>query len=168
MNKLTSSLLNTPLGNMLAIVNHKQLYFLEFVDCTKLDRKIDLLQRTMQTDIISGTTPILTVLEQELHNYFQGTLRHFTIPIASIGTPFQQSVWQELQKIPFGQTRSYVQIAHALDKPLAFRAVALANAANRCTIIVPCHRVITEQGKLGGYASGCDRKEWLLAHEKQH
>lgn len=82
-----------------------------------------------------------------------------------IGTDFQKQVWQALQQIPFGQTCAYMDIARALGKPTAYRAVANANGANRLAIIIPCHRVINANGQLGGYASGLTRKAWLLKQE---
>ena len=84
------------------------------------------------------------------------------------GSFFQQSVWIELQKIPYGETRSYRDLAIVLQKPTAFRAVALANGANQFAIVIPCHRVIKANGDLCGYGGGIMRKKWLLEHEKKH
>lgn len=83
-----------------------------------------------------------------------------------MGSPFQTSVWEQLRKIPPGKTCSYADIALALGKPAAYRAVAQANGANQLAIIIPCHRVINSSGELGGYGGGVARKEWLLNHEK--
>ncbi len=84
-----------------------------------------------------------------------------------MGTQFQQTVWQNLLKIPYGQTRAYLELAQTIAKPKSCRAVANANGANRLVIIIPCHRVITVNNKLGGYNGGLERKIWLLNHEKQ-
>ena len=102
----------------------------------------------------------------ELEQYFAGSLRDFTVPIKLHGTPFQLAVWQELLKIPYGETRSYKDIALAIGKPKATRAVGGANHNNPISIIVPCHRVIASDGSLGGYGGGLDIKQWLLELEK--
>ena len=101
----------------------------------------------------------------ELEEYFSGKRERFTVPLASSGTPFQQSVWAALQKIPFGHTRSYGELAEKLGNPGAARAVGRANATNPICVIVPCHRVIGADGGLTGFAFGEDTKRWLLEHE---
>jgi len=98
----------------------------------------------------------------ELDEYFAGRLREFSVPLDLRGTPFQRQVWDLLRSIPYGETRSYSQIAHALGRPAAVRAVGGANASNPVSIVVPCHRVIGSDGKLTGYGGGLDRKEALL------
>lgn len=94
-------------------------------------------------------------------------LHSFTTLLRLLGTPFQKRVWQELLNIPYGETRSYSEIAVSVGRPAAYRAVAQANGANQLAIVVPCHRVINANGDLGGYGGGLSRKEWLLAHEKR-
>jgi len=98
----------------------------------------------------------------ELDEYFAGRLREFTVPLDLRGTPFQCQVWGQLRSIPYGETRSYGQIAHAMGRPTAARAVGGAIATNPVDIVVPCHRVIGSDGKLTGYGGGLDRKEFLL------
>jgi AraC family transcriptional regulator of adaptative response/methylated-DNA-[protein]-cysteine methyltransferase len=93
-------------------------------------------------------------------------LRNFSVPLIYPGTPFQQQVWQQLLKIPFGETRSYEQLAIAVGNPHAVRAVGRANGLNRIAIVIPCHRVVNKSGKLGGYGGGLRRKEFLLNLEK--
>ncbi len=105
---------------------------------------------------------------QQLKEYFSGKRKTFTIKLASKGTPFQQEVWQALLSIPYGQTLSYGQIAQAIGKPKAVRAVGAANGQNPVSIIVPCHRVIGSNGKLVGYGGGLSIKEALLTHENTH
>jgi len=111
--------------------------------------------------------PILAHAARELDAYFAGTLEAFTVPLAPRGTPFQIAVWQALVAIPFGARRAYRDIARALDKVGAERAVGAANGRNRIGIIVPCHRVVAADGSLTGYAGGLDKKQWLLAHESR-
>ena len=108
---------------------------------------------------------VLALAADQLREYFAGHRRTFDVPLAPEGTGFQQRVWMALLAIPFGQTRSYGQIASAIGRPSASRAVGAANGRNPIAIIVPCHRVIGASGALTGYAGGMDAKRWLLAHE---
>ena len=101
----------------------------------------------------------------ELDDYFNKRLMRFTVPIRLKGTDFQMLVWEELQKIPYGETVSYKYIAESINNPKAVRAVGAANSKNPISIIVPCHRVIASNGKLSGYAGGVDAKSFLIAHE---
>ncbi|MEW2067213.1 methylated-DNA--[protein]-cysteine S-methyltransferase [Streptomyces sp. NPDC007346] len=102
---------------------------------------------------------------RQLTAYFAGELTTFDLPLDLHGTPFQRSVWAELRKIPYGETRTYGELAEELGKPGASRAVGLANGKNPVGIIVPCHRVIGASGGLTGYGGGLDRKQRLLAFE---
>ena len=110
--------------------------------------------------------PILAQAVTELTEYFAGCRTEFTLPLAPQGTRFQQQAWQALQQIPYGQTITYLQQALQLNNAKACRAVGSANGKNPIAIVVPCHRVIGQRGKLTGYAGGLDRKAWLLAHEQ--
>lgn len=101
----------------------------------------------------------------QLEAYFAGELTEFDLPMRLDGTPFQRTVWQQLQLIPYGETRTYGELAAALGKPNASRAVGLANGKNPIGVIVPCHRVIGAGGSLTGYGGGLDRKQRLLAFE---
>ncbi|RLB17664.1 MAG: cysteine methyltransferase [Chloroflexi bacterium] len=102
---------------------------------------------------------------KEIKEYFRGNRQQFDVPLDLQGTPFQEAVWQELLKIPYGSTVSYGDIARAIGKPKAVRAVGGANHQNPIALIVPCHRVIGSDGSMTGYGSGIWRKEWLLKHE---
>lgn len=115
--------------------------------------------------IVANPTRLARV-EDELTAYFAGDLRQFTLPLDLRGTPFQITVWRGLQLIPYGETRSYAQLAAAIGRPRSVRAVGAANGANPVPIIVPCHRVIGSSGKLVGYGGGLDLKERLLALER--
>lgn len=157
---------DTKLGPMVAIADDKMLYLLEFVGRRGLEQEIEQLKITTKSDILPGKTQPINLIEQEIHQYFDGKLTEFKTPICFWGTPFQQKVWTELKNIPYGQTRSYADVAKALGKPTAFRAVGNANGSNRLVIIIPCHRVINGGGKLGGYAAGLERKKLLLNLEK--
>lgn len=106
---------------------------------------------------------VLTI--KQLREYFDGTRTVFDLPFDMEGTPFQQRVWLELLKVPFGKTRSYMDISRALGDLKAIRAVGTANGANKIAIIIPCHRIIGSDGSLTGYAGGLHRKKWLLDFE---
>jgi len=163
---LSSTHINTPLGTMLAIADEHALYLLEFTDRKGLAGEIERLTKAIGLAITPGHTAPLESIESELRQYFAGELKQFTTPIILLGTQFQRQVWQELQKIPSGTTRSYLHMAHAIANPKGQRAVAQANSCNQLAIIVPCHRVINANGMLGGYSAGIERKQWLLEHEK--
>ena len=142
---------DTPLGSMIATADETALYRLEFAGHTHIE---------------SEFTPPMRSIEKELRQYFDGKLRVFKTPLFLCGTPFQKQVWEQLQKIPYGETISYEALAVAVGNPQGCRAVAQANGANPCAVIIPCHRVINKNGNLGGYASGISRKQWLLHHEQ--
>lgn len=113
--------------------------------------------------------PTLLAAAQQLTEYFQGTRRTFELPLHPVwGTPFQRAVWQTLQHIPYGHTRTYGDIAHRIGNPKAVRAVGAAIGQNPHSIVVPCHRVIGANGSLTGFAGGLDRKKYLLTYEASH
>ncbi|GGS94937.1 methylated-DNA--[protein]-cysteine S-methyltransferase [Streptomyces griseoviridis] len=114
---------------------------------------------------VRDATPFGAVLDQ-LESYFAGTLKEFTVPLRLHGTPFQRTVWDHLRTIPYGETRTYGELAAALGNPAASRAVGLANGRNPVGVIVPCHRVIGASGGLTGYGGGLDRKRRLLDFER--
>lgn len=158
----------TPLGTMIGLANEEALFFLEFLDLPSLALRTEQIKKHTQGKILEEKSSILIKIEEELNAYFKGELKIFKTPVIQLGTPFQKKVWDALSQIPYGKTRSYGEQAHIVGSSSAFRAVGTANGANRHCIIVPCHRVVNTDGKLGGYGSGLWRKEWLLNHEKQH
>ncbi|HEX7624344.1 MAG TPA: methylated-DNA--[protein]-cysteine S-methyltransferase [Anaeromyxobacteraceae bacterium] len=111
--------------------------------------------------------PVLDEASRQLVAWFAGERTQFDLPLRPRGTPFQLAVWEALREIPFGETRSYGQIADGLGQPKAVRAVGAANGRNPIGIIVPCHRVIGADGSLVGYGGGMERKRWLLGHERE-
>jgi AraC family transcriptional regulator of adaptative response/methylated-DNA-[protein]-cysteine methyltransferase len=159
--------LETPLGPMVAIGDEVALYLLEFPDQKHSERAMKHLQEKTKSIIQPGLTESIRKIKEELAQYFEGKLREFKTPLFPLGSPFQKKVWEELKKIPYGETRSYGETARNIKKPTAFRAVANANGANRFAIVIPCHRVINTNGGLGGYGGGIDRKTWLLDHERK-
>lgn len=166
-NILQATWIDTKLGAMLAVADEQAIYLLEFVNRRGLEREIERLRQKTKSAIIPGKTSPLYLLEEELKQYFAGKLVNFESPICLLGSDFQKQVWEELKKIPIGQTRSYNDIAIAIKRPNSFRAVANANGCNQIAIIIPCHRVINKNGNIGGYGGGIARKEWLLKLEHQ-
>ena len=110
--------------------------------------------------------PVLEEARRQLTAWFAGERTAFDLPLRPRGTPFQLAVWRALEAIPYGETRSYRDVAAAIGQPAAVRAVGAANGRNPLSIVVPCHRVIGAGGALTGYGGGLDRKRWLLAHER--
>ena len=157
---------STEIGPMFAGASSQGICLLEFTDRRMLETEFRDLRKRLNAVILPGENPHLVQVERELQEYFQGKRKKFSVPLHTPGTEFQQSVWQGLQEIPYGQTRSYKEQAINLGNPKAVRAVASANGHNRIAIIIPCHRVIGSDGKLVGYGGGLHRKKWLLDHEK--
>jgi methylated-DNA-[protein]-cysteine S-methyltransferase len=125
-----------------------------------------LFSGEMSPDGIQAETPLLLEAAAQLQAYFTGELRQFDLPLSPSGTLFQQKVWTALRSIPYGETKSYGEIAAAVGSPKACRAVGMANHHNPLPIFIPCHRVIGTGGKLTGYAGGLDRKRFLLELEQ--
>lgn len=119
-------------------------------------------------ECVEEETALLLLASQQLDEYFKGKRTHFDLPLAPLGTPFRQSVWNALLDIPYGETRSYKDVAERIENPKAVRAVGMANNRNPIPVIIPCHRVIGANGKLVGYGGGIDIKIHLLDLEKQH
>ncbi len=113
-------------------------------------------------------TPLTDNLANQMWEYFQGHRKSFDVPYLLHGTPFQEKVWKALCQIPYGQTRSYRDIAEYVNNPRAYRAVGMANHRNPLMLLVPCHRVIGADGSLGGYAGGVALKQYLLDLEKSY
>lgn len=160
------STITTPLGPMRVVGDEESLYLLEFMDKKEGEKEWQRFIQQMGAPILAGRPGSIISVERELDLYFKKRLTLFKTPVTFFGTPFQLSVWEELKKIPWGETRSYAEISQTLGKPKGYRAVARANGANILAIIVPCHRVIYADGSLGGYAGGVERKKLLLSYEE--
>lgn len=163
---LYAAWIDTRLGPMIAIVDEEYLYLLEFVDRRGLEKEIEHLRKRLKIGIIPGRTTITDQIEKELTDYFAGINFEFKTSCFLLGSEFQKTVWAALQSIPAGETRSYLDISKAIGNIKAYRAVANANGCNQLALIIPCHRVINENGELGGYGGGLSRKRWLIDHEK--
>ena len=130
--------------------------------------EIDIAKNNKLDNIEEKDTELLLQTEKQLKEYFEGKRFDFEIPLNPIGTEFMQSVWKALEQIPYGETRTYKEIAEAVGNPKASRAVGMANHRNPIPIIIPCHRVIGSNNKLVGYGLGLDMKQYLLELEKEY
>jgi AraC family transcriptional regulator of adaptative response/methylated-DNA-[protein]-cysteine methyltransferase len=155
----------TPLGPLVAGATDEGLCLLEFADRPMLETQIKRLRRHMDCAVTPGSNHHIDQIERELAEYFCGARTHFDVTLMVPGTEFQQQVWSALRAIPFGETRSYEDIARAVGNPRAVRAVGRANGDNRIPIVIPCHRVVRSDGSLGGYGGELWRKRYLLRLE---
>lgn len=155
----------SPLGPIVAAAVEAGLVLLEFGEIERLERQAPTLRRWFKGPVVTGKHPHLEQLFTELGEYFAGTRRDFDVPLVIRGTPFEVSVWNALRTIPCGTTCCYADIARAVRNPKAVRAVGSANGRNRMSIVIPCHRVVNADGRLGGYGGGLWRKIRLLELE---
>ena len=164
---IVTTAIDTPLGPIIAGATDEGLCLLEFTDRRMLEAQLTRLRALLKQPLVPGEHPHLAHAREELHGYLAGTVQTFTVPLVFRGTPFEERVWRELMRIPYGETLSYAQLATRVQAPGAQRAVGRANGMNRISIIIPCHRVVNSDGKLGGYGGGLWRKHWLLALERR-
>ncbi|WP_116107363.1 methylated-DNA--[protein]-cysteine S-methyltransferase [Lewinella sp. IMCC34191] len=156
-------IMDTPLGPLRLVATGRGLCKVAFV---QEDFQLSVCEKADDADFPgAGGQDILDMATAQLHEYFAGERTVFTVPLDMSGTGFQRAVWQELSKIPYGRTVAYGDLAQALGNPAAYQAVGSANGRNPVAIIVPCHRAVSRDGKLTGYAGGIERKKWLLRHE---
>ncbi len=158
--------LESPLGDMIAGATSQGVSFLEWHDRGGVEAILHRVEKRYKIPLQDGNNMHLDQLEGELADYFAGKLKKFEITIDVTGTPFEQKTWEQLLLIPYGQTRSYGQIATQLGKTGAERAVGRANGANYLSIVIPCHRVIEANGNLCGYGGKLWRKKYLLELEQ--
>lgn len=162
---VTISWIESPLGPLVCGATDAGVCLLEFSDRRMLETQFETLRQRFGA-ILPGTHPLLNQLRDELAEYFAGKRREFTVPLTYPGSPFQTRVWNALREIGYGETRSYEQLAWSVGAPKASRAVGHANGQNRIAIVIPCHRVVNKDGKLGGYGGGLWRKQLLLNLER--
>jgi AraC family transcriptional regulator, regulatory protein of adaptative response / methylated-DNA-[protein]-cysteine methyltransferase len=161
-----TSWMETPLGPLIAGATSAGICLLEFTDRRMLEAQVTTVRKRIAPVMIPGENAHLATLRTELEAYFAGELKGFSVPLVRPGTAFQSRVWDALLKIPYGATISYEQLAHRIGTPSAQRAVGHANGMNRIAIVIPCHRVVNKDGKLGGYGGGLWRKQKLLQLER--
>lgn len=161
----------TPIGPMVAAATSDGLCLLEFAGRRALKTELTELIRLLDRPVVQAASqpgcPHLTSIRTELDAYFAGRLRAFGVPLVTPGTTFEQRVWAELVRIPFGATVSYGEMAGRIGNRGASRAVGRANGRNRIAIVIPCHRVIESTGALRGYGGGLERKRFLLDLERR-
>jgi len=163
-----TQLIESPLGPMVVGAVPEGICLVEFSDRRMLETQFAVLRRHFRCAIVPGSHPHLDQAQRELSEYFAGRRTVFHVPLVYPGSPFQRRVWESLLRIPYGETRSYQELAADIGVPRAVRAVGRANGQNRIGILIPCHRVINKGGRLGGYGGGLWRKERLLELERQN
>ena len=166
MDRIVVSWLESPLGPIVCAANDRGIVLLEFTDRRMLETQFSTLKKLFSSAIVPGENEHLTALKKDLDVYFTGELRQFSVPLVYPGSPFQVRVWNELLQIPYGETCSYEELARRVGSSSGQRAVGHANGLNRIAIVIPCHRVVNKDGKLGGYGGGLWRKQYLLDLEK--
>ncbi len=154
MENIFKTTIETPVGYLELTSNQQFLLSVSFAETFGLSSDF-------QPDILKGSV-------LQINEYFEGKRKEFSLNLQPAGTDFQLKVWEELKKVPFGETASYLDIAIKIGSKNNTRAVGLANGKNPIPIIIPCHRVIGTNGKLTGYAGGLERKKWLLQHEMKY
>ena len=165
MHKINIQYVQTPVGEMILGSYDNKLCMADWryrKSRTTVDNR---LQKGLSSTYVEEESPVLTLAKEELEGYFKGLRKTFDIPLLMVGTEFQKSVWQELLKLPFGTTASYLDLAKGVNNEKAVRAVASAVGANAISILIPCHRIIGSDGSLTGYAGGLDTKKELLKIE---
>ena len=165
--ELIYNFVETPLGSMMVGIYEGKCCLLDFAERKSLQKGVNRIEGNLQTKFKQGAHELIDEIQKQLDSYFDGELKEFNIPLFPIGSEFQKSVWKLLQQIPFGSTSTYGTIAKQLGKPLSSRAVGKANGSNYIAIVIPCHRVIGEDGSLTGYGGGIPRKQKLLEMERK-
>ena len=166
LDRIVVSWQQSPLGPLVTAATEQGICLLEFTDRRMLEAQFAAMKRLFSCAILPGENEHILQLREELDAYFQGKLRQFSVPLVYPGSPFQIRVWNELIRIPYGETCSYEELARQIGSPSGQRAVGHANGLNRIAIVIPCHRVVNKDGKLGGYGGGLWRKQRLLDLEK--
>jgi AraC family transcriptional regulator of adaptative response/methylated-DNA-[protein]-cysteine methyltransferase len=161
-------LIDTPVGKMCIGATDAGICLFDFQYRKSIDSIMKRIETLSGDKFAEGEHAHFSTLEGQVNEYFLGLRKEFDLPLHLLGTPFQRSVWEGLLQIPYAETRSYKQQSIFLGNEKAIRAVAGANGENGIAIIIPCHRVIGENGSLTGYGGGLPRKKWLLDHERKH
>ena len=158
--------IETPIGKMRAGATDEGICLFDFEYRKSIESILKRISSGLNNEpFIAGAHPYIDNLEKQVNEYFLGVRKEFDLPLHLVGTSFQRQVWEGLLQIPYGETRSYKAQSIFLGNEKAIRAVAGANGENGIAIIIPCHRVIGENGSLTGYGGGLWRKKWLLEHE---
>ncbi len=152
----------TPIGELILGSYNEKLCLLDF-RYRKMRQRVDnRIKKYLKADFVEQEDATITATKKQIDEYLQVKRKNFDLPILLVGTDFQKQVWQELMNVNYGKTASYLHIAKRINNPKAVRAVASANGANAIALIVPCHRIIESNGRLGGYGGGLYVKQKLL------
>lgn len=172
---IATELYHAPCGDLLLGSYGDQLCLCDWVDAPHHERILRRISRELRAKssqvsfsdvaLTNGGSPTTHAAARQLDAYFTGTLKTFDLPLLTVGTPFQQAVWKQLQRIAWGETRSYLWLAQQLQRPTAARAIGAAVGANALSILIPCHRIVSTNHHLTGYAGGILAKAFLLALE---
>jgi len=157
-----SKQIETPLGAILTCAVADGICLLDYCDNPELDREKKKLKEVFGAEIADQSNAAIALLEVQLGEYFAGRRKSFSVPLCPMGSDFQKKVWNQLSRIGYGKTATYLEQAVALGNQKAIRAVAGANGANKIAIVIPCHRVVGSTGNLTGYRGGLWRKKYLL------
>jgi AraC family transcriptional regulator, regulatory protein of adaptative response / methylated-DNA-[protein]-cysteine methyltransferase len=160
------SAIESPVGRLLAGATRNAVRVLEFTEPETFDARLAAARRRFPDTLPAAESPLLEQLRRELDEYFAARRSRFEVPLAFSGTAFQQKVWSGLLAIGYGETASYLELARAVGDEKSVRAVGQANGQNPIAIVIPCHRVISANGDLGGYGGGPWRKQYLLDLER--
>jgi len=160
--------IDTPLGRMRLGATNKGICLFDFQYRRSIEGIMDRIEKLLDDKFQEAEHEHFAILEDQVAEYFAGTRKVFDLPLHLVGSDFQKSVWKALLEIPYGETRSYKQQSLVLGNEKAIRAVAAANGDNSLAVIVPCHRIVGEDGSLTGYSGGLQRKKWLLDFESRN
>ena len=166
MTQITTQLYQSPVGNLILGSVEDKLCLCNWQNKKNKAAVEKRLSKHLGGPLLEGSNATLNLAIKQLDEYFNKQRTEFDLPLIMAGTDFQKQTWKALQTIPYGQTLSYIELAQKLGKPRAVRAVAKANAANALSIIIPCHRIIGNNGQLVGYAGGLETKKALLKQEQ--
>ncbi|PID70716.1 cysteine methyltransferase [bacterium DOLZORAL124_38_8] len=165
-NKINIQYYKTKIGELIIGSYDKKLCILDFRYRRMRTTVDNRIKKYLKTDFIEQEDEVITETKKQVDEYLAGTRQEFNIPLLLLGTDFQKQVWNELLKVNYGETATYLDIAKRINNPKAIRAAASANGANAIALIVPCHRIIESNGELGGFGGGLPVKKRLLELEK--
>ncbi len=167
MNKINIQYYKSKIGELIIGSYENKLCLLDFRYRRMRSTVDNRIKKYLKTDFIERKDGIILETEKQIEAYFSEKKKDFDIPLLMLGTDFQKQVWDELLKVKYGETATYLDIAKRIGKPRAVRAVASANGANAIALIIPCHRIIETNGGIGGYGGGVDVKKRLLKLENK-
>ncbi len=166
--KINISYLKTKVGELVFGSFEGKICILDFRYRKKRELVDNRIKRYLGTEFVEVEDEIIVEAKRQIVEYLKGERKIFNIPILTIGTSFQKRVWKELMNINYGETISYLELAKRINNPRAFRAVASANGANAIALVIPCHRVISSDGSLGGYGGGLEAKKFFIELENKN